>query len=198
MTGSKMRLMLRQARRLFGQPPRGLPLAWFLTDDARIPDPLAIAAALPSDVGVILRDYRRPDRVSLAREMVALCRAAGRPVLIAGDAALAKNMAADGVHLPRWAAGPPPLDGDGLVSCAVHDRGELARARRLGADFIIVSPVFETPSHPDAASLGRGGLARLMKGARQPVYALGGMSPSTLRRLRGLSLAGFAGIDCFL
>jgi thiamine-phosphate pyrophosphorylase len=102
---------------------------------------------------------------------------------------------ADGVHVPAFARHPG--QSRGLVSAAVHDRRELARARRLGADLLFVSPVFPTVSHPAARALGPIGFARLARAARIPAFALGGMTAARFRRVAPLGAAGWAAISAF-
>ncbi|HEX4909658.1 MAG TPA: Nudix family hydrolase [Permianibacter sp.] len=65
---------------------------------------------------------------------------------------------------PRW------------LSAACHDESELLRAQQLGVDFVLVSPVKPTATHPGAAALGWPRFAELAAQANCPVYALGGMS----------------------
>jgi thiamine monophosphate synthase len=82
----------------------------------------------------------------------------------------------DGVHLAAGA--PVPAAHGGLVGRSCHDPGEVRRAGTEGCDYLTVSPVFETPSKPGyGPALGPDGLARLVREARVPVYALGGVTP---------------------
>jgi 8-oxo-dGTP diphosphatase len=121
----------------------------------------------------------------------------GATLIVNGDAALALAVGAQGAHLsaerlmrlealpaarPRWVA----------ASC--HDARELAQANRLGIDFVVAGPVFATESHPGAPTLGLDGLARLCAEARMPVYALGGLRPEDLPRVRAQGAQGIAAI----
>jgi thiamine-phosphate pyrophosphorylase len=84
-----------------------------------------------------------------------------------------------------------------LITVSAHGIPGLLRARRFGADAALLAPVFATESHPGAASLGILRFARLVHAARLPVYALGGMSGATARRLNGSGCAGIAAIGAF-
>jgi 8-oxo-dGTP diphosphatase len=53
-------------------------------------------------------------------------------------------------------------------------------ARRVDADFIVVSPVRATLSHPGVSPLGWEGLKALAELASLPVYALGGTTSADL------------------
>ncbi|MEO8715891.1 MAG: thiamine phosphate synthase, partial [Acetobacteraceae bacterium] len=77
---------------------------------------------------------------------------------------------------------------------SAHDASSLRRAARAGASLAFLSPVFATASHPGAPALGTLRWARLARGARLPVAALGGIDGRTARRLPGRDCAGAGGI----
>lgn len=175
----------------------GVERVILMTDAARGLEPKLAVRALPPDSIVILRDYQHPGRYALAASLASACRAHGCWFLVAGDASLARAVGADGVHLPEFMLASPPrtLAAFGLVSAACHNRLALKRALAFGVDLAIVSPVFQTDSHPGSPALGVHRLSRLVEGAGLPVAALGGVSSKTAARLRGLRLAGVAGIS---
>ena len=111
-----------------------------------------------------------------AERVVAVTHAAGARVVINGDADLARTVNADGVHLTAaqlvQARERPACE---LVGASCHDVAELARARDLGADFVVLGPVAPTPTHPGAKGIGWERFAELMKECPLPVYALGGL-----------------------
>jgi len=57
--------------------------------------------------------------------------------------------------------------------------------------------VCETASHPEASPLGWNRFAELVRDARLPVYALGGVGPADLDRARAAGAQGVAGIGAF-
>lgn len=130
---------------------------------------------------------------ALARKAVALCHARGALLLINGDAALARAVGADGVHLTaaQLAGGAPRPD---LAWCAAscHDAAQLRAAEQLGADFAVLGPVLPTASHPGAPHLGWERFAELAQGAALPVYALGGLQPALLAQAQALGAHGLA------
>jgi 8-oxo-dGTP diphosphatase len=134
---------------------------------------------------------------TLAREAAARCRAAGAQLLLNGEPELAAELGV-GLHLraaqlmalsarPRLAAGQP-------VAASCHDANELAQAERLGLDFVVLGPVQNTPSHPDAAPLGWDGFAELRERVSLPIYALGGLGAGDLATARHHGAQGVAGI----
>lgn len=121
--------------------------------------------------------------------------------LIAADKNLALQARADGLHLPSWMikrghawrTRPGP---DWIITAAAHNEQELRAAEQSGADAALVSPVFSTASHPGAAPLGPVRLAHLTQQTHMGVYALGGVTAHSLKRLRGVvSLAGWAAVS---
>jgi thiamine-phosphate pyrophosphorylase len=84
-----------------------------------------------------------------------------------------------------------------LVSAACHDTPQLARATRLGLDFVTLSPVLATATHPDATPLGWPAFTALAAQTSLPVFALGGMRADTLTSARHAGAYGIAAIRAF-
>lgn len=128
-----------------------------------------------------------------AAAVVALARDCGARVLVNGDAALARTVGADGVHLTarqlRETADRPDC---ALVGASCHDGEEMARAEALGADFVVLGPVLPTPSHPDAAVLGWSGFRQLAAERRVPVFALGGLQSADREQALSCGAHGIA------
>lgn len=169
-----------------------------MTDPVRTPDVLAYAAGLPKGCALIYRHFGRDDRFVEAAKLSAIARERGLTLLIAADPDLAAACDADGVHWParcfcdasRWRQ----AHGDGVMTMAAHDRRELERAARAGADAAFLSPVFETRSHAGTNGLGVLRARRLVRTAPLPVYALGGITADTAKRLAGSGFSGLAAI----
>ena len=146
---------------------------------------------------VIFRHYTTKNRAALAR----LWRQTlpGVVFLVAGDPALALAVKADGVHYPQWHLknGRPlkRLKPHWYVSAAAHDEVSALRARRAGADLILLSPVFPTPHK--GTPLGVLGFARLALSVRGQGVALGGLQKHHWRRLRQAGAVGLAGQRLF-
>ncbi len=112
-----------------------------------------------------------------------LCHHYGAELLLNASPGEVLSCGADGVHLPSarlLQMNERPLGSDYMVAASCHNRMEVEHACRLGLDFIVVSPVQPTSSHPDATPLGWDGLRWLSECATIPVYALGGMQPQHL------------------
>jgi 8-oxo-dGTP diphosphatase len=90
-----------------------------------------------------------------------------------------------------------PLPLQQLVGASCHDVDELALAGSLPADFATLSPVLPTATHPDASPLGLELFEIWVEAASLPVFALGGMSPRDVDRVRRHGGQGVAGIRGF-
>lgn len=169
-----------------------------MTDNRRLPDPLAAVRMLPPGSAVIVREIEPVRRRILLRLLRPTCRRRRLRLLVAADERLGRE--ADGLHLPeamarRGAVRRPGLRRSGtLLTAAAHSARAIRRAAALGVDAVLLAPVFATDSHPGAASLGVLRFARLVRSSPVPVYALGGITAETARRLRGSGAAGFAAI----
>ena len=140
-----------------------------------------------------VREYR-----ALAAEVLHLCRQAGARLLLNADPALAVETGVDGVHLTSTRLGglsSRPLGDEYLVGASCHTQEEVRHAGALGLDFVVVSPVQETRSHPGAQLLGFDGLQRLNEVSSLPVYALGGMQLSDRDAAFGHGAQGIAAIS---
>lgn len=172
----------------YRHPP--LPRVWLMTDE-RIVDLARAVARVPKGSGIVFRHHATParERHALFDQIKAIARRQRLVLLLADTPMRAKAWGADGAH-HRSA-----LKSRGFRSVAVHNGRELVLARRIGADLMFVSPVFETRSHPDARTLGPTRLGLLVGDQRSRVVALGGMTARKFRRLQGLGLHGWAAID---
>ncbi len=182
-----------RAARLEG--PRGpLPALFCLSDPDRTPDLMALAHALPAGVGLILRTFGKPEIRQQADDVVRLRHQAGGLCLISADPDLARQAGADGVHWPeRLLTGANVRRTQGLVSTSAHSPQALRRAGRL-ADLAFVSTVFPSNSPSATRPMGPFRLAACAARSTLPVYALGGMTSRTIRRLENLGISGAGAI----
>jgi 8-oxo-dGTP diphosphatase len=116
-----------------------------------------------------------------AARVIGRAHAHGARVLVNGNAQLARDLGADGVHLTAAQLKDARQRPDcGLVGASCHDAGEMERAQAVGADLVVLGPVLPTPTHPGAVGLGWAKFAALLTDCPLPVYALGGLMSTDL------------------
>lgn len=123
-----------------------------------------------------------PDRLRLAQGVMDIAdRFEHASILINDDEELARRVGARGLHLSsarlKCLTERPEFN---WVAASCHTEEDLARAISLGIDFVVLSPVLPTESHPAAKELGWDVFARVVERSSLPVFALGGMTNATL------------------
>ncbi len=83
------------------------------------------------------------------------------------------------------------------VGASCHDETSIQWANDCSLDFITLSPVKKTSSHPLASTLGWHHFEALASAAAMPVYALGGLTPQDLPCAVEKGARGVAGISHF-
>lgn len=134
----------------------------------------------------------------LAAEALTLARRQHAILLLNAAPELARALDADGVHLTSarlMALEQRPLPKDKWVAASCHNEEELSHANAIGVDFVVLSPVLATPSHPGAATLGWEGLKRLCRQAQVPAYGLGGLGLEHRDQAFASGAQGVAGIS---
>ncbi len=84
-----------------------------------------------------------------------------------------------------------------FVAASCHNADDIKKAEKLGLDFVTLSPVLETMSHPGAKALGWATFSEVVKGACIPVYALGGMSGECKAQAIDSGAQGIASISAY-
>lgn len=156
-----------------------------------------------SDVIIQLREKHLapPAALELALELSETVRQNGSILTINERFDIALAAGAGGVHLPENAcpadavrASCPGL----LIGQSVHSSDAAMRAEREGADYLLFGPVFETPLKKRYGP--PQGLDRLEEVCRLtglPVFAIGGITPASLRACLDRGAYGIAAMSLF-
>lgn len=83
----------------------------------------------------------------------------------------------------------------GMVSASCHTQDDILLANEKKLDFIVLSPVLNTSSHPDAIGMGWEKFQRIVEAAQLPVFALGGMESTHLSEAFMNGAQGIAAIS---
>src|SRR5271157_2939196 len=158
--------------------------------------------------GVTIVQYREKNAgtrrmIEEATELCRLCRTAGVPFIVNDRLDVALAVDADGVHVgqddmpasvARRLLGPRKILG---VSAGSAE--EARKAVDDGADYIGASPVFSTPTKPDAPSpLGIEELRRMTEAVEVPVVAIGGITTENAAAMMDAGAAGIAVVSAIV
>lgn len=163
---------------------------------------LAIAGGCDA---VQLRDKKMGDEefLSVAKEIRRV--SDGKALFIVNDRfdiALQSN--ADGVHVGQDDSSPKELRQtlskmqihNFIIGVSVSSVEEAVRAERDGADYVAVSPVFQTPSKEDAGTgLGVEMISAIKSAVNVPVIGIGGINAENTPMLISAGLDGIAVIS---
>ena len=142
--------------------------------------------------GIDLLQLRAKDRPldevrHLARLMVGITQPAGVPFIINDYPQLLVEVPAEGCHLGQQdgsIAEARRLAGRRvIVGRSTHSIEQAIAAEKEGADYIGYGPLFPTPTKPDAAALGLANLRKLHAQVRIPVFCIGGIKETNLRKV---------------
>ena len=136
--------------------------------------------------GIQLIQVREPrmkkqELILFSQQVIAAAKPYNARVLINGDEQLVRSVNADGIHLPsRQLMNASTRPDFSLCAASCHNIEELHKAVDLDLDFVVLSPVLPTASHPGKPTLGWETLETLCKDVTIPVYALGGMKNDSM------------------
>ncbi len=157
--------------------------------------------------GVDMVQYRnsqegKKERWRQARILRRLTLAHGAGLIINGDLELAVEVQADGIQLGK--SSMPVLEArrslgkDRWIGASVHSVREIQEAESSGADFLLLSPLFQPGSKKGVDGMGPQKFAKLCQNTSLPVLALGGITPENGQIAMGCGAYGLATISGIL
>ena len=136
----------------------------------------------------------------LLKLSIPLCKKFKAKLLVNTTVNIIKKYNIDGIHLDSknlLSCHRRPISKDKLLAASVHNVDELNQAMKIEVDFIVISPVLDTTSHPGANTLGWRELENLISVSSIPVFALGGMKRDLLSKAKQAGAQGIAAISEF-
>jgi len=149
------------------------------------------------------RDLPARQLLSLARQIHGMTRDRAVPLIINDRVDMAVALDLDGVHL-RASSLPVSvvrrvLGRHRLIGVSAHSVTEVQQAGDDGADYVILGPIFETPSKREFGDpLGLAVLADACRHSSLPVFAIGGIMRERIQLARGAGAFGVAMIGGIL
>ena len=142
-----------------------------------------------------------PDYLRLAERLSVVVREQGARLMVKGSLDLLKKPWCDGLHLTAKqllsTGAVHKSSGNQLLVASCHNSDELAQAQKMGADFVTLSPVQQTRTHPEAEPLGMERVAELTEFSPLPVYWLGGLAITDIEKVKIAGAQGVAAISEF-
>ncbi len=134
--------------------------------------------------GVRLVQYRAKklsseQLLSVAKGVISLCESYNAKCIANMSIENALAISAHGVHLTSqrlFDFEQRPVEKNILLVASCHTHDDLKQAEKIGADFVVLSPVKATSSHPEAIPLGWDRFSKMVADISLPVYGLGGMN----------------------
>ncbi|UVL60736.1 Nudix family hydrolase [Pseudomonas sp. B21-032] len=156
--------------------------------------------------GIKLVQLRAPNMYDpkyrdVAVDAVGLC-AGKAQLMLKGPLEWLGDFPAAGWHLTseqlrKYASKGRPFPRQRWLAASCHNAEELALAEQMGVDFVTLSPVQATQTHPDAVPLGWEQAQQLIEGFSKPVYLLGGVGAAEQEKAWQHGAQGVAGIRAF-
>ena len=158
---------------------------------------------IPKGSAILFRSYNTIDRKKIAKELLKFCRMNGLKLLISSDIKMAREINADGIHLPEYMIyNQTKINWKNFkilknkfkwfVTVAAHNKKTLYKATQNNIDAAILSPIFPTKSHKNTPGLGITKLIKWTQETKIPVYALGGINLKNIQYLKKSGIIGFA------
>ena len=149
------------------------------------------------------KDLNSRQLLSLAQDLLTDVHKHQALMLINDRVDIAKAIGADGVHLrsdslpvqqARQILGP-----QALIGKSSHSVNEALTARADGADFLVLGPIYDTPSKKMyGPPLGLAVLKDACQLCTLPIYAIGGITPERTQAVREAGAYGVAVISAIL
>tara|TARA_R110000782_G_scaffold40283_5_gene93083 strand:- start:1140 stop:1766 length:627 start_codon:yes stop_codon:yes gene_type:complete len=166
---------------------------YVITDCENItPDELLRKTEIILSAGIALFQYRnktkdKERRLGLALELQSLCQQYKTPFIVNDDLNLAKEIAADGVHLGQHDTSidtARKVLGNKIIGISCYnDFNRAIIAERSGADYIAFGSFFPSTTKPEAAKADIELIIKSKEKFNIPVVAIGGITPENGKQL---------------
>ena len=180
-----------------------LPKIIIIFDDKKFIKKKFESLKIPRGSAILFRSYKIKDRKKIAKEILKFCRIKSLKLLISSDVKLAREINADGVHLPEYMIYDQSKINwkrfkvwkskfKWIVTAAAHIKKTLYVAIKYDIDAVLLSPVFPSKSHPNSKNLGLNKFSKIVKKTKLPIYALGGINIKNIKSLIETDIIGYA------
>lgn len=158
--------------------------------------------------GVTVVQYREKSAstrqmIDEALELRDLCRRYGVPFIVDDRVDVALAVEADGVHVGQndmpASLARHLIGHDKILGVSAENTEQALAAQADGADYIGASPIFATPTKPDAPpSMGVAGLLQMARACPLPIVAIGGLNATNAGSMIRAGAAGVAVVSAIV
>lgn len=179
---------------------------YFITDSklSRAGNERDVLSAVSCGVQAVQYRNKSSETRQMYEEAVRLreiCRDSGSIFLINDRVDIALASEADGVHLGQsdmpCLAARKLLGPEKIIGVTVHNLAEALQAESIGADYLGVSPIFQTATKPDAGKpAGIKLIEEIRAQVKLPLIAIGGINHSNAGEVVRAGADGLCAISC--
>ncbi len=149
------------------------------------------------------RDLSARDLLRLAQEVHRLATVHQAQLLINDRVDIAMGLDGVGVHLRAnslpVAVARKLLGGQRVIGISTHSVEEVVRAEAEGADYVVLGPIYDTPSKTVyGAPLGVRAIEEVCRRVRVPVVGIGGVTAARVEEIRRTGAFGVAVVTAVL
>ena len=158
--------------------------------------------------GVTVVQYREKSAstrrmIDEALELRDLCRRYGVPFIVDDRVDVALAVEADGIHVGQddmpASLARRLIGHDKILGVSAENMEQALAAQADGADYIGASPIFATPTKPDAPPpMGIAGLLQMVRACPLPIVAIGGLNATNAGSMIRAGAAGVAVVSAIV
>ena len=165
-----------------------------------------VSEALDHGVGAVqIREKDLPIRslLTLTREIAAQTQRCGAQCFVNDRVDVCLSVPDVGIHLRsdslpvdqvRRLVGP-----ERLIAVSTHSADEVQRAEQQGADFVVLGPIYDTPSkRVFGQPIGPTAIDRARSKSHLPIFAIGGITRGNVAEVMGFGASGIAVISTIM
>jgi len=150
------------------------------------------------NIGIIYRNYGDRKRENQLIKIAKACKKNGFKLFVSNDVKLAHKFKADGIYIPSFNKKKRFFNlekKDTIILGSAHNQKEISEKISQNCNAIFLSPIFYMKKYKNFLNLHK--FNYLSKRNDINIYALGGISPKNIRKLKLLYINGFAGVRIY-
>lgn len=152
-----------------------------------------IASARPAAILLREKDLTESAYQKLAGSVMQICRTYGTLCILHTFVNAAKELHAPALHLPLSVLGTLSSEekaGFPMLGASCHSAADARMAQQLGCTYLTAGHIFDTDCKKGLPGRGTGFLEEICSCVSVPVYAIGGIRPDNIAKVRTCRAAG--------